>query len=146
MLTASIAMITVVRPKRSERWPAVEDARKPVRWKSAPSRAPPPVARARSCPCSTSDADRNAGVQAHIPRSSHEWHVYPTDRRRAAGFRRNSDTKPWPAWRGWMRVGVPHTVQSATAAPRTGPSEHASSVARQPKRLSTAPVRKSDAA
>ena len=48
VLAAIIAMITVVRPNRSERWPAVEDARNPVRWNSALSRAPPPVACART--------------------------------------------------------------------------------------------------
>ena len=140
MLTASIAMITVVRPNRSERWPAVEDATKPVRWKSAPSRAPPPVARARSCPWSMRDADRNAGVHAHIPSSSHEWKVYPAVRRSAAGLRRNSEANPWPARRGWTRFGMPHTVQTAATAPRTGPSEATRSAARHPNRASTAPV------
>ena len=74
MLTASIRpMIPVVRPSRSERYPAESEATKPVRWKSAESRAPPPVARRRSIPCRMSAADRKVGVQAHMPSSSHEW-------------------------------------------------------------------------
>jgi hypothetical protein len=41
-----------------------------------------------------SEADRKAGVQAHMPSSSHEWNVYAAVRRRAAGLRRNSDANP----------------------------------------------------
>jgi hypothetical protein len=44
-----------------------------------------------------SAAERKAGVQAHIPSSSKEWNVYAAVRSRAAGLRRNSETKPSPA-------------------------------------------------
>ena len=75
MLTPSIPTMTAVRPKRSESQPAHKDALKPVRWKRAVSRAPPPVARPRSCPWRIREADRNEGVHAHIPRSSQEWNA-----------------------------------------------------------------------
>ena len=66
--------------------------------------------------------------------------------RSAPGFRRKSAENPWPAWRGWTSVGVPHTVHAATTPPTTGPREAATRAARQPVRASTAPARKSDAA
>src|SRR5574341_298102 len=75
VLSVAIERMTCVRPKRSARTPAVKDASIPVMWKSELTYEPRPAAEVDPDPAAAKHAARNAGVQAHMPRSSQACQV-----------------------------------------------------------------------
>ena len=74
-LVAARPMSTIRRPSPSESRPIELEATSPITWKAAVTYDASSTARTEPAPETAKTAATNAGVQAHIPRSSQEWKV-----------------------------------------------------------------------
>src|SRR5881398_3023227 len=74
-LVAARPKRTSRRPSPSESRPIELDATSPMRWKAAETYDASSTARTEPAPEMAKTAATNAGVQAHMPRSSQEWKV-----------------------------------------------------------------------
>src|SRR4029077_1660908 len=131
-LIAAMVRITGVRPNRSANTPASSEAIMAVRWDSDVMYAPRAAPRVSSDPAATKQAARNAGVQAHMPSSSHEWNVYPAMTSMAGRFLSTSAPKRWPPARALTTLAVERRATQATTPPMTGPDARSQNASREP--------------
>ena len=131
MLMAIVTIMTVVRPSRSDRYPAIPVEKTPINRINEQRLAPVRIAWSFVNPATTKQATKNAGVHARIPSSSQTCAVYPAIIRRAGRWVSNSFLNFIPSLRDLFSA-ILLRIKAGTTAPRIGPDVVAKKANRHP--------------